>query len=50
MTAEPDTLAPALQSCHPDASVHIVPDAGHWVQFEAPDTVNSLMGAWLSAP
>jgi pimeloyl-ACP methyl ester carboxylesterase len=27
----------------PDADFHIVPDAGHWIQFEAPDTVNALL-------
>lgn len=27
----------------PDAEIHVVPDAGHWVQFEAPRAVEGLL-------
>lgn len=50
VTADPGTLVPALADCRPQTLIHIVAGAGHWVQFESPDAVNHLMGAWLSAP
>ena len=28
--------------------LHLVPDAGHWVQYEAADEFNRRMLAWLS--
>ena len=28
-------------------SVNFIPDAGHWVQQEAPETVNSMLETWL---
>jgi len=33
----------AMRAIDPDAGFHLVPDAGHWVQFEEPDAVNRLM-------
>ena len=27
----------------PDADVRIIPGAGHWVQYEAPDAVNAIV-------
>jgi len=32
-----------IRSARPDAEFHVVPDAGHWVQFEAPDAVDALL-------
>lgn len=32
-----------VRSARPDAEFHVVPDAGHWVQFEAPDAVDALL-------
>jgi pimeloyl-ACP methyl ester carboxylesterase len=33
-----------------DLTVRLIPDAGHWVQQEAPETVNSILGEWLTDP
>jgi pimeloyl-ACP methyl ester carboxylesterase len=33
-----------------DLTVRRLPNVSHWVQQEAPDTVNGLLGAWLGAP
>ena len=35
--------ADAARAARPDARIEVVPDAGHWVQFEAPETVNRSM-------
>ncbi len=35
--------AEKVRQARPDAEIHIVPDAGHWVQFEAPKAVNNLL-------
>jgi pimeloyl-ACP methyl ester carboxylesterase len=32
-----------------DASVTLVPDAGHWVQMQAAEAVNARLTAWLDA-
>lgn len=32
-----------VRSARPDAEFHIVPNAGHWVQFEAPAAVDDLL-------
>lgn len=44
------TLAPDLAGVrahvseqHPDAGFHVVPGAGHWVQFEAPEAFNTIL-------
>jgi pimeloyl-ACP methyl ester carboxylesterase len=39
--------AELLRSLHPDVSVHIVPDAGHWVAYEAATTFNALLSRLL---
>lgn len=31
-----------------DLTVRFIPNAGHWVQQEAPETVNSILEAWLT--
>lgn len=31
-----------------DLTVRFIPDAGHWVQQEAPETVNSILEEWLT--
>ncbi len=31
-----------------DLTVRFLPGVGHWVQQEAPETVNEMLGAWLS--
>lgn len=37
-----------LRAIDPDCPVEIVPDAGHWVQYEAADTVNRILDRWLA--
>jgi pimeloyl-ACP methyl ester carboxylesterase len=32
-----------IRSARPDAEFHVVPEAGHWVQYEAPDAVDALL-------
>jgi pimeloyl-ACP methyl ester carboxylesterase len=32
-----------IRGARPHAEFHVVPDAGHWVQFEAPDAVDALL-------
>jgi 2-hydroxy-6-oxonona-2,4-dienedioate hydrolase len=32
-----------IRSARPDAEFHIVPEAGHWVQYEAPEVVDALL-------
>ena len=29
-------------------TLRFIPDAGHWVQQEAPDEVNTIVGDWLT--
>jgi pimeloyl-ACP methyl ester carboxylesterase len=50
VTADPVPLAPALAACHPHSRTAIVPNAGHWVQYEAAPAIHSLLGPWLAAP
>jgi pimeloyl-ACP methyl ester carboxylesterase len=33
-----------------DSRVELIPEAGHWVQQEAPERVNMLLGEFLTAP
>jgi len=42
---QPDTAARAdyLRRTAPQVECRTVPDAGHWVAFEAPDAVNGLL-------
>jgi pimeloyl-ACP methyl ester carboxylesterase len=39
--------AALLRQMRPDARVHLIPGAGHWVAYEAPKMVNDLLRAWL---
>lgn len=32
-----------LRAARPDAEFHVIPEAGHWVQFEAPAAVDALL-------
>jgi pimeloyl-ACP methyl ester carboxylesterase len=32
-----------VEEIHPGAPIHVIPNAGHWVQFEAWETVNKLL-------
>ena len=55
MTGELDTWAPpaqheAIAAAIPNSELVIVPDAGHMIQLEAPDAVNSAIARWLQRP
>jgi pimeloyl-ACP methyl ester carboxylesterase len=55
MTGEHDTWANAAQHAAlaaqlPNADLVIVPGAGHMIQLEAPDAVNSAITGWLNRP
>lgn len=50
VTADPAQLAVGLAACHPRARTAIVPGAGHWVHYEAADTINPLLSHWLAVP
>tara|TARA_B100000029_G_scaffold485769_1_gene539424 strand:- start:449 stop:1306 length:858 start_codon:yes stop_codon:yes gene_type:complete len=32
-----------VQENHPDSTVHVIPEAGHWVQYESPEAFNTLL-------
>jgi pimeloyl-ACP methyl ester carboxylesterase len=37
----------ACRAARPDIRADVIPDAGHWVQYEAPDAVNAVMLEFL---
>jgi pimeloyl-ACP methyl ester carboxylesterase len=46
---DPGTRMQALQRVHPEVAVHLVDGAGHWVMYEAADTVNAyLLGVFAA--
>jgi pimeloyl-ACP methyl ester carboxylesterase len=48
VTATPEVLVDTLVNTHPGRrSYRIIPDAGHWVQYEAPAAVNTLLLEWF---
>ncbi|MBT0961640.1 alpha/beta fold hydrolase [Denitromonas iodatirespirans] len=47
VTVEPGPVAAALTAGHPERRTVIVPDAGHWLQYEQPHLVNRLLIDWL---
>lgn len=47
-TAQADLAGPVLQDGHPERAWEALPGAGHWLMFERPDAVNSLMLAWFT--
>ena len=49
VTAVPMEAAEFLQQARPERDWTIVPRAGHWVQFESADAINTLMQRWLQA-
>lgn len=38
-----------LRQVRPEAKLHLIPGAGHWVAYEAPETVNNLLLGLLAA-
>ncbi|SPS00736.1 Hydrolase or acyltransferase alpha/beta hydrolase superfamily [Cupriavidus taiwanensis] len=54
VTMSPESLAEVARNARagapagaPPVSVHLVPRAGHWVQYEAHQQVNTMLNAWL---
>ena len=37
-----------IASVHPEAEFHIVPNAGHWVQYEAADVTNAILRKFIA--
>jgi len=38
-----------IRAAHPGAAFHVVPDAGHWVAYEAPQAFNAILDGVLQA-
>ena len=47
VTAVPEQAARTLSEGRTDCETHIVPGAGHWVQFEGAGVVNPVLSMWL---
>jgi 2-hydroxy-6-oxonona-2,4-dienedioate hydrolase len=47
VTGVPAELGPALCADRPQRQWVLVPEAGHWVQYEAADTVNARLIRWF---
>ena len=47
VTARPHLIGPALQQGRAERQLCILPDAGHWVQYEQSDTTNHLLLDWF---
>jgi pimeloyl-ACP methyl ester carboxylesterase len=47
VTADPEAIIRVLREDCPEVQTHIVPGAGHWVQYEAADDINQLLLAWM---
>jgi pimeloyl-ACP methyl ester carboxylesterase len=48
VTADPEAVIRVLNEACPRVRTHIVPGAGHWVQYEGADEINRLLLAWLA--
>lgn len=48
MAAEPERAAAVLRRLRPGLPFHVVPDAGHWVAYEAADAFNAVLGRLLA--
>ncbi|WP_225984777.1 alpha/beta fold hydrolase [Noviherbaspirillum aerium] len=46
VTADPEAAIHILTEVCPDIQTHIVPGAGHWVQYDSANEVNHLLLAW----
>jgi pimeloyl-ACP methyl ester carboxylesterase len=47
-TALEASLVPGTERFVPDLTVRYLPGVSHWVQQEAPETVNLMLDAWLT--
>jgi pimeloyl-ACP methyl ester carboxylesterase len=50
VTAVPEVAVRTFSQGRADCETHIVPAAGHWVQFEGAEQVNRLLLKWLRFP
>lgn len=52
VTLHPDLagIRAFVQEIHPGAAFHVIPDSGHWVQYEAAGAFNTLLPALLAGP
>lgn len=48
VTADPEAVIRVLNETCPRVRTHIVPGAGHWVQYEGADEINRLLSAWMA--
>ncbi|MDM9559807.1 alpha/beta fold hydrolase [Bordetella petrii] len=48
VTATAREVAPAIAADGPGRLWRVLPDAGHWVQYEAADEVNELLARWFA--
>ncbi len=47
VTAVPEAIAPQIAPNAPGRRVHVVPGAGHWVQYEGHEAVNPLLSGFF---
>jgi pimeloyl-ACP methyl ester carboxylesterase len=50
VTADPGLILPILLGDSDARHGEILPEGGHWVQFELADTINARLTNWFSAP
>ncbi len=48
VTAVPEQVAEAVLQGRPERRAHFVQNAGHWVQFEQPETVTKQLNIWFN--
>lgn len=48
VTATAREVAPAIAAGGPGRLWRVLPDAGHWVQYEAADEINELLARWFA--
>jgi pimeloyl-ACP methyl ester carboxylesterase len=49
VTVVPDAAAQALCAARADCHAVVVPEAGHWVQYEAADAVDAMLLEWFGS-
>ena len=48
VTAQPDIVGPQLAASHPAHQWRVIPDAGHWVQYEQAQETNRVLQNWFA--
>ncbi|UCU98595.1 alpha/beta fold hydrolase [Acidovorax radicis] len=49
VTAVPDDMGPIVRASNPAWELRIVPDAGHWVQYEQSGPINTILTDWFQS-